>query len=400
MFGILELDDMIYPRLQRGDLARCAQVNKKCHWLRKIPGPKEIMYCFMFQFRPELPIEVPKYPTREDLLRHFYKYCRSAQVDSMTLHDNDFSNYFWDIITKDAVFRVRDLRIRNRNSGFKIPATRLKRLLDHLSTSLEILRLEADIEYLEEDEDKTEFREWTVLKELELLECGGSTGAGSFWSWLWTQCGHVERLKVSQMDETATQSLTSAISTCMPNLHTIQLNYEWFRPCVEEEQIAALLSGPNRRWKIVDVNRNYNFGKAAMKILDEHFATLEELNVDGCGEITGEDLVRVLSSCPNLRSLKATHDEIYSPRDGLIRVKAKVFIDQDPTTGTLKPWSCEGSLKILGIAIIDIPRPDQPVETFSGQEREIQNLMNERIARLKNLERYSFGYNRADHGGL
>jgi hypothetical protein len=76
----------------------------------------------------------------------------------------------------------------------------------------------------------------------------------------------------------------------------------------------------------------------------------------------------------------------------------KAFIDQDPDTGTPKPWECEGSLKELKVSITGIPSPDSEegdnVEgPYPSEGREIQGRVYDRLARFTNLESLWLGDN-------
>ncbi|KAG0243219.1 hypothetical protein BGX31_011028 [Mortierella sp. GBA43] len=184
--------------------------------------------------------------------------------------------------------------------------------------------------------------------------------------------------------------------TCMPNLDAFHLGYHRGTQKLNDEQIATLLSGSNNGWRELKVSDNMEFGRSALKALTLHFLTLQELIVDGCHGFTGENLVQVLSSCPNLRSLVAIDDRKYSRVVVFTHIEYNVFIDQDLNTGTLRTWSCEASLKVLKVMIGGIPRPDIQYadieETYHGQGREIQEVVYERLARLTNLETLWLGH--------
>jgi hypothetical protein len=61
-------------------------------------------------------------------------------------------------------------------------------------------------------------------------------------------------------------------------------------------------------------------------------------------------------------------------------------MDPDPDTGMLRPWNCEGSLRVLKLTFGGIPRLDSREDSYAGQGRDIQGLVYERLARLINLE--------------
>ncbi|KAG0243211.1 hypothetical protein B0O80DRAFT_448493 [Mortierella sp. GBAus27b] len=484
MFDIQELDDMVYLNLERGELVRCAQVNKKWHkcvipylwsdltldqqsnpklwaafrklvfedylnerWeqslqnvkkkkgsrhaqlqvspfssalttyghlIQKASNPKLLASCFQPPFHISIRQQKPitgrsQYPSSDELLRHFYKRCHTLQVDSMTLLSEDFTSNLWQKIA-DSALHVRHLRIGDnlqyQNPDEVVESWKLKYLLERLSTSMESLRLEIRVKYGEKVERETEMNDWTSLKELNLAKCYDTTDTGSFWTWLWMRCGRVERLKVMSIGETVHRTLVTAMSIHMPNLDTIQLESEQSLPVkLKDDQIATVLGGSRKGWRELDVGNNVDFGRASLKALTEHFSTLEEFTVDRCRHFSGSILVQVLSSCPKLCALTITN--VYQFwTDTFTSIDAQAFIDRDPYSGIMRPWSCEASLKVLKVKITDIPRPDLArgfvVETFQGQGQQLQKHVFERLARLTNLETLSLGrdpdLSRTQHG--
>jgi len=58
--------------------------------------------------------------------------------------------------------------------------------------------------------------------------------------------------------------------------------------------------------------------------------------------VTSNDLVQVLASCPNLRSLRDAPDDCWVQDSR--RIHVHVFIDRDQDTRALGTWACEASL--------------------------------------------------------
>ncbi|KAG0229385.1 hypothetical protein B0O80DRAFT_506855 [Mortierella sp. GBAus27b] len=466
MFNLPELSDLVYLQLGRGDLARCARVNKKWYhgvipylwndiailrsneeaaffklivedflherwhqhtrqtqrdvdqysqppsppfsptltkyarYIQKTPEPEVLLSCFsrlscIEIHQPQPTIEESYHPSPYELLRHFYKRCRNIRLDSIQLSPEDFESDLWEIITKDVVLHVRHLVIKKSSCHTKVHSWKLKCLLDRLSATLEILTLQVDVES-EEDEGELGNGDWAFFKELKMLRHPTTPYTGPFWSWLWARCGHVKKLEVASIDATAIPRLVDAMVTYMPNLDAIQVSKSKHRSRdLKDEHIATLLSGSGKGWKVVDFSCSTNLGKPGLRTLTRHFSTLEEVVIDGCHGIPGDYIVQLLSFCPNLRTLVTIDDGSYS-EDEFTTVSAEVFIDQVPSTGALKSWSCETSLKVLKVKIGDIPRPDlrlnRVVETYPGQGQVIQHLVYERIARLTNLEILWFGH--------
>ncbi|KAG0242113.1 hypothetical protein B0O80DRAFT_497552 [Mortierella sp. GBAus27b] len=473
MFDIPELDDLIFLKLGKKELGRCARVNKRWHrvvipylwyritvsgesptiskpnfwklvgedflheqwqerqhevpdyvyrpfssaltkygpWIRQVSEPRELFAC-LSTWPAELSSRMHKnhIPSPADLLHHFYKRCPNAlHVDTMLLSPQDFKTNLWKTISDLLDLRVRHLNIKGSGSLFSmIDPWKLRCVLNRLSAAMEILTLEADLGYLEDigyqgdKKDQTEMKSSTSLKELRLLKCTNPIDTGSFWSWLWTQCGHVEALEVNSVSMESAQNLANAIQAHMPSLDTIRLRQNQGSFKLTDKQMSNILSSSLKGWKVVDVNRNTNIGQASFEALTSHFLTLQELRVDGCSGITGEDLVRVLSSCPKLHTLVAIDDGSYS-KDRFLSIQAEAFIDQGPSIGTLKAWPCETSLKVLKVKIGNIPRPDirnainTIKETYSGQGRELQNLIYDRLGRMVNLVTLWLGHDPQFH---
>ncbi|KAG0229387.1 hypothetical protein B0O80DRAFT_497541 [Mortierella sp. GBAus27b] len=470
MFDIMELDDMIYLQLGRGDLARCALVDRKWHrsvvpylwrdlailensrigmeaafhklvvedflyerrqqrrqqgqlldknkqrvdeptqppsltrhghWIRKASEPKELLSCLLTQSeihcrQTELPIEESDYPSPYELLRHFYKRCHNTQVDTMHLDPEDFTSDLWMIIANHSIPRVRHLTIEQSGIPNEIDSWKLMHILDRFSAALETLTLQADIKHSEHEDEDPE-RSWAQLKELTLATGYETINTVSFWKWLWTRCSHIERLGVYLVNEPMTESLVQAMLAHMPKLDTIRLKQDQGKPLgTEDDQMATFLSGSRKGWKSVNASRCMGFGRGSMTALIEHFSTLQELRINGCGNITGEQLVQVLSSCPNLHTLVAIDDGAYADNILFTTIKVEAFTDRSLDTGMLRTWLCEKSLKILKIRVGGIPEIDRDTgintERYPGQRQEIQSLMYERLGRLTNLETLWLGH--------
>ncbi|KAK3810943.1 MAG: hypothetical protein J3Q66DRAFT_350566 [Benniella sp.] len=146
----------------------------------------------------------------------------------------------------------------------------------------------------------------------------------------------------------------------MPDLKEVVMKGDGFRG---HNNAAAILSSSRHGWRSVTIEY-WSLDDAAKMSLENHFSTLQMLDVSQCGSFTGDDLVKILSSYP--------------------------------TTGLLKAWACEPSLRVLDIKITGIPRPDLKTggeedhfiveEDYYGQGREIQELVYGRLARPTHLE--------------
>lgn len=371
---------------------------KRGRWIRKIPKPKEMMLnlgpslynCYLL-----LPPTERREPlTPDELLHHFYKRCHTIQFESIILQPEDVENHHWRAMTEDVAVHVRHVSIQQTSNHTKMESWRLKYLLDRLSATLQTLTLQSGIKYEEKDVEQG-MKDWRVFKELKLKKCCYATTLDPFWTWLWARCGHLEKLELSWISIPTTQYLVNAMLTHMPNIHTIQLIYHQSQQ-FQDKQIAELLSGSYNGWRVVNASGVPNFESAAVRALTKHFHTLQELIVDGCRGFEGEELVRVLSSCPNLHTLVAIDDR-YHQQDYTAIISAEHFIDREFMSGSLKAWPCEATLKVLKVKIGGIPKPNPkspstPSEVYVGQGREIQRFVYERLGRLTKLETLWLGH--------
>lgn len=91
-----------------------------------------------------------------------------------------------------------------------------------------------------------------------------------------------------------------------------------------------------------------------------------------------------MASCPNLFRL-VNNDSEEIPPDTLPEATARKFIDQDPLTFDLRPWTYDRTLKILKVRITEVP-------PFVGPSAIVQRKQHECLAQLENLEVLSLGY--------
>ncbi|KAK3829337.1 MAG: hypothetical protein J3Q66DRAFT_28313 [Benniella sp.] len=421
-FGRVILEDYLYEQQQKAQESEHAMdqpthppwssslpaLTKHCRWIQKAKGPEELLSILgrliISSGQNQATLERSgrvELPTAHELLQHFYRRCPVLQVEHMRLSTRAINSdaQLFKMITEDVVLRVRSLEFGERYGlgRINIQPSKLKRLLDRLSSTLEFLHIELHIQATQKEEsdleeDTEESKVWPKLKRLTLRLSVDSPDQASFRRWLWQRCGHVRVLTIYEAGESVVQSLAENMPTCMPNVQEFDMGpNSSYNERLKDQEIAAILNGSRQGWKRVWTRPLSHFGNASKEALAKHFSTLEELWMDGCRDFQGPDQVRALAFCPNLHTFTSINDGGY-PRDTILRpISASTFIDRDPSTGSLKPWLCEESLKDLKVMISDIPRPDLKTsglirESNPGQGRELQALVYERIARFTNLE--------------
>ncbi|KAF9344207.1 hypothetical protein BGX26_004653 [Mortierella sp. AD094] len=334
-------------------------------------------------------------PDASSLLGHLFKRCPSIHLMSLILSQRDIDNEDFMTPTTTCILpRVRSLVIGGHRGICRLESSKLKFLLAQCSSELRSLTLgvnliDTNIE-MSDQEDAERLITALPVDNLSLLECTGCSGLSTFSLWLWKRCGNVVRMEVAQIRRIV-KSLAEAISTYMPNLQEIQFG----RPDEDildlpDQDIALLLSSPQKGWKVVEAKKTANFGKASCAALVKHCHTLESY-YNAATRIKDDILVQVLSSSPNLHAM-ITIDNTHCRQPHFQKLEVKKFIDFDITTNSLKMWACEVSLRELRVMIVNIPRPDLGgryttiVEEYLGQGQVMQNQVYERIARFVNLE--------------
>ncbi|KAF9362534.1 hypothetical protein BGX34_005983 [Mortierella sp. NVP85] len=348
------------------------------------------------------------------LLLHLVNRCRHARLSHFCLYYDSYGSDFDQEIMSFVLPRVRHLSVQAKYHDEFGGIRKLHHLLNQCSTTLMKLTLNIDFQYTNEwnikalaEQDFSDVEgaatpeEWLHLKELvlNLWGCFGALQPSKFWSWLFQRCGRVETLKVSNIRPGPEVFIAEAALANMPNLVHITLGQDVMHDrigyLIEDHQVATLLRGSRRGWKSVRLKNLTRFKSLSMEALGRDFATLEAFEV---AEIAGAydsptDLLRVLSSCPNLRAFSRSQEDPYFHNC----FASSLFVDCDPNTYLLKTWACESSLKVLKASIGYIPRPELGVqsssiyEAYPGQGREIQGLVYDRIARLTNLEVLGLG---------
>ncbi|KAF9353152.1 hypothetical protein BGX34_011776 [Mortierella sp. NVP85] len=383
-------DDSVEQSTQTQPSPHSPALSKYGHWIRLLPNPDRFR-CFL-----ELPWkakEQEKGPTEDELILHLFKRCSPdvQVVDFWTsLRDLDIE-YPKNAILDFTLSRVLhlDIKLRSYSSGPEV-----WKLLDQLD-QCQLLRklvlkveLYAGIEDIEEERTNDELKGWASLKELTLYDNASAWYSNAFWSWLFKRCASVEKLSVTTCNGAA-KSIEQGLLAYMPNICEISLGGD-LKGNISDEDMATILDGSRAGWKAVKVERCGRLRGPAMDALAKHFSTLEVLVVDGIEGAMMNDMVQVPRLCTKLRTL-AYIDTDYCEMNGCSKIDAKVFIDQDPDTGVLKPWKCEASLEVLKVMIVGIPRPDLESdevikEAYPGEGREIQGQVYDRLARLTNLE--------------
>jgi hypothetical protein len=394
VFGRIVLEDYLQENGYVKGPSQPTALSKYGHLIRLLPGPMDLESALHSQgFHRQC--------TAHDLLLHIFKRSSKAQVNSLHHKLVEFESDKSKSVLAFTLPRLRRLNIRGSLQGHPW-LFNFKSVLDQCSTTLECLDVDIDIPPsdqaidMKDEATGNESVGWTSLKNLILRHSADTWDAGPFWTWMCKRCSQVESLVVRRINK-STPGLVQAMLTHMPNLRGIAMGdfniSEFFRNRedeMEDDVIAALLSGSRHGWKSVSVKTTAKLGPKSVNALAMHYSTLEEFYIDGNNDVPSSDLVQILRSCPHLHTFCYTN-----MTNGSSAVYGEAFIDLDPDTGLLMPWLCEGSLKMLDIKIAGIQRPDLDmcalVEAYPGQGREIQSQLYDRLGRLTHLETLRLG---------
>ncbi|KAK3811009.1 MAG: hypothetical protein J3Q66DRAFT_350782 [Benniella sp.] len=381
-------------------------LSKYGYWIRILPEPRDDR-----SPSPRTRIGQQKAQEASRLFIHLLNHCSpDVQVSRLTLHTKDVDlspHHPRRTVLGLTLPRVRRLSIAVDFYSRNAEISNLMALLDQCSTILEKLQISVQIPpwCREGNKDKERAQDepkcFPALKELNLRQCAlFSTDAEEFWPWLWKRCGSVEKMVVDSCS-VEEQSLSQSMMAYMPKLSEITLG-KGLASYISDFMAAAVLSGSRNGWKKVRVGPYAFFERAAMDALATHTSTLEVLEING-EDFSINDLIEVLRSCTNLHTL-SIKNTVLGPMGRRSSFKAEMFIDQDHNTDSLKAWKCESSLRVLHVHITDIPRPGQQSQrdedNFSGQGRELQNKVYERLARFSNLETLQLGTRRRNWLGM
>jgi hypothetical protein len=391
------LEDYLQENGHEGGPPQPSALSKYGHLIRLLPNPELIG-----RLRSKARTQQGNEPTDHDLILQLFKRSSKAQVRYLDYLFRDRESDSMQSILAFTLPRLRSLAIHTKLQGAQTKFIKLKNLLNQCSTTLEWLSINLSIKHgykvvnMDDEATGCESICWTSLKKLTLRHFPDDWDAGSFWSWMWKRCGQVEKLYVKAINKSA-PSLAQAMLAYMPNLQKIAMgDYNCLANvdpliAMEDDVIAALLSGSRHGWKSIKLEWTTKAGQKTMDALAMHYSTLEVLR-SGCRKpLPSCDVVQVLRSCPHLHALGHA-----DTRSGSGMIDGMAFVDLDPDTGLLKPWLCEGSLKALLVKISVIPRPSSEesgvAEAYPGQRREIQSHVYDRIARLTHLENLVLGY--------
>ncbi|KAK3811081.1 MAG: hypothetical protein J3Q66DRAFT_390966 [Benniella sp.] len=398
-FRRMVLEDYLQEKGYQEGSSQPSTLSKCGHLIRLLPSPEDLSTALQTKACTQQGDE----PTTHDLLFHLFKHSSRAQVQSLRYEYKDLEKDKMVSVLEFTLPRLRSLVIRAQLRGTQSEFIKFKSVLDQCSTTLESLEVNISVQRADEAVDMEDMATenesicWTSLKNLTLQHDLDTWDTRPFCSWIWKRCSRVERLYVRKINQSTT-SLVQAMLAYMHNLHEITMGFytlfdrdRTVENEMNEDVVAALLSGSHHGWRSVSLATTAIFGRVTMSALAMHYSTLEELHVDGSKDLPTWYLVQVLSSCPHLHTLSYTN-----MGEGCSVVDGMAFVDLDPDTGLLKPWLCEGSLMILEVKIAGIPRTDLEnesvvAEAYPGQGREIQSQVYDRLGRLTKLEMLQLG---------
>ncbi|KAG0020455.1 hypothetical protein BGZ81_009349, partial [Podila clonocystis] len=399
------------PRLDRWKKPGRLALNKYGHHVRQVEGFAELLKANHSGQSNALEYSIP---STLDLARHFHKRCPNALFNfEMTLEfftsDELFDFALTTILPKANALSISGDYGDDDESRIPVQFSKLQRALaaassDHLySLSLSIPKNQFVME--SDAEGSTDI----IIQELDVtarpkclkihdIDCHiNSTNIHQEWSWIWRQCSQVQELEVHQLSLHGLYTLAKGIQTSMPMLDTVifgrnDIAASSSSGCeLHDYQIMPILAAGTKGWKGIHFGYTAQAGWETFNLLPEIGATLEDLSmVRGC---TSKGLIRVLKTCPKLRRLVTINDDLHSVYE-IPEIAVMDFIDWDPETGALSPWSCALSLETLAIKIADVPGRNtngalrQEVKSYN----EVQQHLCQRLGEFANLKVLKLGH--------
>ncbi|KAK3811134.1 MAG: hypothetical protein J3Q66DRAFT_351106 [Benniella sp.] len=370
-------------------------LSKYGHLIRVLPGPMD----FLDSFQATYPPGQGKNPDAQEVFLHLIRHCSFdvrvpiIRLSIKYLNPAPAMKTILDFSLPRVVHMCVFVVVHADGQGI----SRVMDLLERCSIALEKLELgivisNARMKCAKENQLEDEPKVWISLKELILTRCDDSSDAKAFWPWLLKKCIRAEKLTIRHRTELV-EILVQGMLAHMPNLTEIDLAH-WSTRNPDDRmghsEIVTFFTGSRKGWRAVKLGQRVVFEKEVMDALALHFPTLKVLDLSGCDDLSGNEVVQILRSCTTLHTFLNTQIS-FNRRRGRFKIDAKAFIDSDSDKGSLRPWDCEKTLKKLKINIVGIPRPDLEgsgviEETWPGEGREIQGRVYDRLARLTNLE--------------
>ncbi|KAF9146050.1 hypothetical protein BGX30_004743 [Mortierella sp. GBA39] len=235
------------------------------------------------------------------------------------------------------------------------------------------------------------------------------------------ECTKLRRLEIDNSNVSSLRLLADALRTGLPNVDEIEISYgdHYNDEFVPDAVVASVLSANRKGWRNVSVP---TLDTLSSEALVQHSITLESLQVKDTPGFTSAQMCQILSTSPYLHTFMILAEgECMDPH--VSHILAEDFIDLDPVTNSLRPWPCASTLKLFRAKILGIPRPDitltyygctrgEPAvgngeednvavvlqETHSGQGRELQARVYERLSSFTRLMVLGLGHDDRDFG--
>ncbi|KAG9068298.1 hypothetical protein KI688_010564 [Linnemannia hyalina] len=377
-------------------------------------------------------------PTEQELLLHLLKYCPNLQ----SLHLDQWSGTnadldFWRTFARDVVPSLVQFRVEftyqcpNREKPYTGPVTvsippilidKCSSMMNQLTIPYTNVFLETSLQEQEQDQDVEAAAMVSISN--EAIEDAGEENedpAGNEESLELAECTKLRRLEIDNSTASSLRLLADALRTGLPNVDEIEISYgdHYNDEFVADAVVASVLSANRKGWRNVSLP---TLDTLSSEALVQHSTTLESLQVRNTPGFTSAQMCQILSTSPYLHTFMILSEgECVEPH--VSHILAEDFIDLDPVTNSLRPWPCVSTLKLFRAKILGIPRPDitqthygctrgEPAvgngeegngavvlqETHSGQGRELQAHVYERLSSFTRLKVLGLGHDDRDFG--
>ncbi|KAG0053136.1 hypothetical protein BGZ83_001608 [Gryganskiella cystojenkinii] len=237
----------------------------------------------------------------------------------------------------------------------------------------------------------------TTMSLRKLAIRGDLSGPGNLiWLSLLRQCSQLRTVWVDIFKDTTLEQLASTLTSACPLITEISLQCMTARP-QDDARIAEVIQASKIGWKNLSLSFFHGLGPLSTAALLKHSASLESLVLEECDGFGSDEVQAILSSCPNLRILRAMTSN-GSHFTSTVYLDAREMIDS--------PWICH-KLEELKLEITGFARPDQKIDQYDNpltgplhdgtiQGFDLQQLVYKQLGELRRLKVLWLGHDKQD----
>ncbi|KAF9149316.1 hypothetical protein BG015_008887, partial [Linnemannia schmuckeri] len=169
------------------------------------------------------------------------------------------------------------------------------------------------------------------------------------------RCPNVETLCINRLDPFTIFTMPPFLQYTCPKLSSL----DWIRGTMDsDENIAELLRASVLGWRVLRLPMMFWFGSLALEALMESIETLEELRIEGCGQLRKNAILDLLCSAKNLRRLESVADGKRTEETIELKLHAYEAYLEHVEGQMDRTWALGPSIEFLQLKLLGVPRPD------------------------------------------